>query len=124
VVLKRCREAVCDYVKNAPEPLSFDSFQIKRGLGQKPKPLAAMRNTVVEEKCLRRAIDGIAARLPEDAKITDAVRQTALDAVLYAFITRALAWQYQEAAGYALKYLETGKDRTEEENQHAYRQRP
>ena len=80
-------------------------------------PVEAVKSAVVGKKHLRLAVDGIAARLPEDTEINDALRQTALDAVLYALIMRALVLQYEETAGYALKHLETGEEQTGENNE-------
>jgi hypothetical protein len=78
-------------------------------------PIAALRETPVGKKHLRRAVESLIARLPEDAEITDDLRRTALDAVLYALLMRAIAKQYAAAVQYALRGLEQKAPRREEE---------
>jgi hypothetical protein len=69
-------------------------------------PAEAIRTAAVGKKRLRRAMDAFAARLPEDAEITDGLKQTSLEAFLYALVTHAIARQYTAAARYALRGLE------------------
>jgi hypothetical protein len=68
-----------------------------------------MLTETVGQKRLRRALDAFAARLPEDAEITDGLKQRALDAFLYAFAMAALAAEYRRAAAYALRGIECEK---------------